>query len=805
MPELEILRARGLTQEKLKELFTTDKPSPGVTELLKRIQSRIIDGRTFSFSNWKIWQAIDALIETPFRQSSTAVLMNLSVKDPKSEDVLDAAKNWGLTHMIKQRLDPKTGKTVTEVDIPTFFQVFVPLARAFSLVRAAKLTIDRIQVPLFKWEPVHDTPALRKKCEIVTNRVELMADQFGYRHQLQQAIRKAVEYGQQLQFVQEDWWDERQLAGDPPEETVIREGLRFKLPHPSWTYYDQNNPPAKFNTDSGPEFAGYWMVKRYGDVASNKKLWNVDKIAFSKQTFTDSRATAFFQQNACVMTGVNFKTPDWSNIQRESETSHLYTSNHTDNPVLISHHFERLIPSDFGLADYDYPVWMWFIVASDNSILYAAPLPHCPVTYWGYDTDDTRLFNASMALECAPWETAISNLFSQYILSVKSNLANLTFVNENLITEKTRQTIENLGQSKYTGLNLVPVDSKQLRREQETVATSAYSVPFPKQDVSSVMNAIQTCINLMERSLVMSAQEVGSYATHEQSAEEMRVISQSTSVRLAYTGLGIDNAIFALKGQIYAYLMAYGSSKFYDHIEPGDISKEELEALGFTVDEAGGNKWKVGVPASALKMEAFSSIKDGQDRTNSVAIGTQMVQLLAPLAPKLVEAVDAGTVVDLFNRTLDIFGLPRDWRIKPQSVQPPTSPDGQPNPNAPATQEFVIQQIQALAQKAMEVNQQEAQATQQAIQGVVQSVQQELQPIASLFQKVDEMGKMTLLNSKSISQLSEDLAMIEQSLGINAPPANQPVQADPALAGIPQGPGPMAGEPGVPPLPPAVV
>jgi hypothetical protein len=801
MPELEILQKKGLTVERLKELFTTDKPTPGIVELRKRIESRIIDGRTFSFMHWQLWQSIDALVETPFRQANTAVLMNLATKDPTSKDVLNAAEQWGLTHMITKRKDPKNGKEITYVDIPKFFSVFVPLARAFSLVRAAKLTIDRIQVPLFKWEPVHDTPELRRKCEILTSRVEMMADQFGYRHQLQQAIRKAVEYGQQLQFVQEDWWDERQLDGNDVE-IVVREGVRYKLPHPSWTYYDQNNPPAKFNTDTGPEFAGYWMVKRYGEVSGNKKLWNVNKIAFSKQTFTDSRASAFFQQNGCVMTGINFKTPDWSNIQRESETSHLYTSNHMDNPVLVSHHFDRIIPSEFGLADYDYPVWMWFIVASDSSILYAAPLPHCPVTYWGYDTDDTRLFNASMVLETAPWEVAISNLFTQYILSIKSNLANLTFLNSDIVDEKTRQTIENLGQRYYTGLNFVEVSGKDLRREQNTVANAVFPVQFPKQDVSSIMTAVQNCVGLMERSLVMSAQEVGSYASHEQSAEEMRVISQSTSVRLAYTGLGIDNAIYAMKQQLYAYLMAYGKSEFYAYVEPGDTKREELEALGFTVDEGGGTKWRISAPKSALKMEAFSSVRDGQDRTNSVAIGTQMVQLLAPLAPKLVEAVSPQQVLDLFNRTLDIFGLPRDWRVKPTETSP-IGPDGQENPNAPASKEFVVQQIQMVAQKIMEGEQQQAQASQQAVQQLAQSVQQELQPIAGVIQAIQQIAKVSTQNSASISDLSTHLAQIEQLIGLNAPPQAQPIQEAAPLPGEASGVDPMAQPPVMPVVPPA--
>lgn len=793
MVELEILKSRGITEESLKakfDLASSATQSDEIKELIKRIASRINDGRSFSFTHWKLWQAIDALCETPFKQASVAVLQQLADRNPTSEEVLRTARDWELTHLVTERIDPKTGKKTTYLDVPKFFNVFVPLARAFSLVRAAKLTIDRIQVPLFKWEPVHDTPDMRARCEVLTDRVETMSNQIGYRHALQQVIRKAVEYGQQLQFIKEDWYKEEQLNADG-EEVTVKEGLRFNIPHPSWTYYDQNSKPSQLNTDTGPEYAGYWMVKRYGEIAAKKNLWNTERIGPSKNAFSDSRATAFYQQNGCVMNAPALNGLNWSTLQREAETSTFYTSNHYDHPVTISNHFERLVPSECGLGDYDYPVWFWFIVASDSTILYCAPLPHCPVTYWGYDPDDTRLFNVGMPLECAPWETAISNLFTQQLLSVKNNLANLNFINSDFVDESTRKRIENLGQAYYTSLNLVPISGRALQRAQQKVQEAVYSVQFPKQDVNGIMAAVQMAINLMERSLVMSAQEVGSSASHEQSAEEMRVISSATSVRLQYTGLAIDNAIYALKGQLYAYLMAYGEDEMYGYINaPEEEVKAKLEALGFTVDEEGGEKWKVTAPKSALRMDQFSSIRDGQDRSNNVAIGTQMVQLLAPLAPRLLEAVAPDQVVNLFNRVLDVFQLPRDWRIKasPQPMQQPGA-EGQPQ-EQPASQEWVVQQITALAQQMSQAMQQSQAAQEQAAQGIMTTVSEQLQPAMEALKKLTQ---QTLLNSQSISQLSQAVDQIGQEVANNA----APITVDPnAVVGggivPPQGMAPIA-------------
>ncbi|MEG7744726.1 hypothetical protein U2242_15260, partial [Listeria monocytogenes] len=84
---------------------------------------------------------------------------------------------------------------------------------------------------------------------------------------------------------------------------------------------------------------------------------------------------------------------------------------------------------------------------------------------------------------------------------------------------------------------------------------------------------------------------------------------------------------------------------------------------------------------------------------SNIAISTQMVQLLAPLTPRLLEVVGGDEVVGLFNRVLDVFQLPRDWRIK-ASAQPVPQPgaEGQPQ-EQPASQEWVVQQITGLAQQ----------------------------------------------------------------------------------------------------------
>ena len=48
-----------------------------------------------------------------------------------------------------------------------------------------------------------------------------------------------------------------------------------------------------------------------------------------------------------------------------------------------------------------------------------------------------------------------------------------------------------------------------------------------------------------------SSQEIGAPASHEQSAHEVKLISQNSSVRMQLTGSFIDDALRALKRMLY--------------------------------------------------------------------------------------------------------------------------------------------------------------------------------------------------------------------------------------------------------------
>lgn len=777
MVDLDVLRKKGITPERLKELFTTKVPYPfgtgtvtsfddKVARLAYRVRTRVQDGTMNNFRNYKSFAAIDHSWNVPFRQISPTLMQSLAEVDFNA-NVEKAAKEWNLTHLIVDEIDEKTQKKTgrKRLDLPSFFNVFVPLVRAYVTIRAAKLTSDRNLVPYFKYDPVHSIPLNRLRCEVITDRVEAMTAQLGYRDIGRQSILKMLMYATQLMFLQEEWWKDEAEQEDGSIK-LMREGLRYHLPHPTRTYYDLSHPLSSLNSDTGCEWAGYWRVRRFGDVRENSGLWNVDKIAFNSQDLRSENAVFFNSvYGSCTLQWPQ-TTSRWQEMDRETSMSrHFYTSDFDDSAVILTEHFEKVNPKREGLGDYDHLVWFRFVTGGDGTILYAAPLPACPVVAWAYDPDESRHPNASLALEVLPFQDQVSNLLTQALLSVRQNLANLTFVDSDIVDEEALKKLENHGESWFRKLNFFRFSGRKTRNQQQDVKYAFGSVRFPQLDVAQTLNTINAILNILERVLVMSAQEVAGQATHEQSAEEIQNIRQSTSTRLQYTSMQVDRAWDAWKRQLYAYLMAYGSESIYAQISNDpQYTPDVLAALGFTlVAPANGihGKHQVSGPTSALQLEYFSATRDGNDRVNNLTLATAMVQMLqaALSQPMLAQVIGPEQSVLLVNQILEQMGLPRDFRLRP--VPPQVAPD--------QIQQWVQAQL-------VELTKQVKQFVGQSQQQAVQEFSNEIKPLADMVKKAMAESKD---NSITIAKIVDLLKTPPKAL---PPPANAPSPAQPTLS-----------------------
>jgi len=717
MVDIKILRDRGITQDFLKGQLAgnplTWNATDGRVALWQRIRSRIQEGMNRNFIDYRLYHALDVAWETPFRQISPTLLGYFIERGDTLDDdqVQKMVTELGLTHLIDQELDSRTGKPTGKktFNLPMFFNIFVPLVRAYVTIRWAKIMNDRRLIPFFKFDPVKATAVNRLKCGAITDRIQEMSNQYGYYDVMKQAVLKMLHYGWCFQFPKESWHHEKQWKhADKKDvaigrakkegeliEVVVKEGLRYHHPHPTRFYRDLNHGAYTYNYDTGCEFGGYWSIRRYRDIV-NSQFWNKEQISVGPNSLVVDHRTFFATvYSACtlLMPVLPKKTNDGNTLlaqtgagigdmDREKQLAYLYYgTDHLDQGVLTTEHFEKLIPAQNGLGDYDYPVWFRFVIAGDvSTFLYAEPLPYCPILYLGYDADESRTNNASLSLEILPFQDQFSNILTQIVMTAKQNLSNITFVDEDQITTEGKSVIKNLGEKIFRSLNFVPFSGKQAVRAQNKIQEAVINHTLPKGNVAELINVMRTILDVLERVLVMSSHEVAQAASHEQTREEVRNIAASTSTRLLFTSTPVDIYRDAWKRQLYNGLMAFGDEDMYVHVATDiPLSADVLKAMGFTFAEDGDSAFhpqdrhrrvKVKKQNTAIELWEIAATRDGDDRMNDAATAQVMAQLVQTLManPMTAQAIGSQQAIQLANKIGQLAGLDRDFQL--QDVTP---------------------------------------------------------------------------------------------------------------------------------------
>ena len=705
----------NITPEFLKERLSSDETKrtgtpeekQKVDDLHRRIRSRVQEGMSRNLTDWQWIYAIDKAWDTPFRQFHPKLFCDLEGGNLDACCTILKDLNMGSLVTTTKGADGKDVHTVDEDK----FQLLVGLVRSYTTIRWAKIVNDRRLIPFLKYEPAKATAINRTKCEILTDRVQVMSTQYAYFEAMKQSVLKMLQYGTCIQFIKEEWDIQYQAKkadqSDVDEElrdltegqtakvkigdaieVVEREGLRYDHPHLSRVYVDLNHPKYTINSDSGVEFGGYWQILRFRDV--KKGFWNTDRVSIGSGTnaLIDYN-NLYFQTayNACKMaqpraavTSTTELGGGASTADRETQlTNQWYGSDHDDQGVLVTHHFEKLVPKENGLGDYNYPVWFRFVLAGDGcTILYAAPLPGNPMVYYGYDADESRSKNASLAMEILPYQYQFENLLSQIIYSCKQNLSNLTLVNTDILDDKEIDKIYGWGTKLWKKVNLVGASFKRLMKLTQSNASRSQdmgmSLTLPKANIAELVNVLKTVLDVLERVLVMSSHEVAQAASHEQTREEVRNIASSTSSRLTFTATPVDIARDAWKRQIYIYLMAYGEVDFYGHIPAeNEITEEQLKNLKFSfVDDdsmVGKEKFRrvrAKKESVALPLYEFASTRDGEDRSSDAQVAGIMATFYRDLLsnPMTASAIGPDQAIDLANQIAYYAGLPRDFKLR---------------------------------------------------------------------------------------------------------------------------------------------
>jgi hypothetical protein len=400
-----------------------------------------------------------------------------------------------------------------------------------------------------------------------------------------------------------------------------------------------------------------------------------------------------------------------------------------------------------------------------------------------------------------PFQDHVSNLLTQWILSVKENLVNPVFYDKEKIPAEHLKQLENLGQKMYNGRMFVPFSSTENFRMKIDQREAFFVPQLTHHNTAEIASLITGVLSMLDRVLQLSPQEIGQAAPHEQTAEETKVIAQNTSTRVTFTGTFIDDGDYAKKVMIYDATMAHADDDIVVGITSSLASTEAefkklLNKVGFSITD--DSSYDPGNPdsmhqvkgqKSSLKLESFSSTRDASERINNPAIADAMSKIFAAIAgnPVLIQAIGPLQLVELLNQIVVTMGMPQEFRLKSKEINVDQPPEQQSEQVGGILKQF-----------AEQVQKEIAAASQQTLQAAVAtSAQQTQQIVGQAAQEIEQqMAQQTQAEGQAIAAaLGEQKKQIDE-LGQAVHQLAQVVEA--AQMGM------MGGPPMAPPLPPGM-
>jgi len=389
---------------------------------------------------------------------------------------------------------------------------------------------------------------------------------------------------------------------------------------------------------------------------------------------------------------------------------------------------------------------------------------------------------------------------------VKENLINPVFYDREKIPAEYLKQLENLGQKMLNGRMFIPYSSTENFKMKIDQKEAFYVPQLTHHNTAEIATLISGVLNMLDRILQLSPQEIGQAAPHEQTAEETKIVAQNTSTRVTFTGSFIDDGDYAKKVMLYDATMAYAD----DDITVGITSslaatekefKDLLAKVGFSISDDSSydpenpdSMHSVKGKKSALRMEAFSSSRDASERIDSPAIADAMSKIFGAIAgnPVLIQAIGPIQLVELLNQIVTTMGLPKEFRLKGKAIDVNAGQEQQGEQVAGMLKQFAAQIEQEIAAKQQETLQAAVQASAQQTQQIVgqatqaimqqdqQQTAQEGQAIAQALQtqdqKINELGQQ-------VNQLAQIIQMAQQGMGMNQPGMVPP--QDPMMGMVP--------------------
>ena len=222
MIDYEILKEAGTTNERLRQVLTNKEPESKDGKIRQKIEdlvgSRISEHVTYSLRNHHLYSAVDlAWDSSPINKTTLPLVMYAQKRIDAKACIRELEKTSSTSgSSIGKYLKRDESGKVTDIDLPKFFEVNVNLVRSFVTRRlAAQVNKYNNLYPFFKYESRTTGQIGKLRADALSQRMDIMADQYDYRHFQTQAIRDMFLYGHSVAFPRASWEREVQWTKDP--------------------------------------------------------------------------------------------------------------------------------------------------------------------------------------------------------------------------------------------------------------------------------------------------------------------------------------------------------------------------------------------------------------------------------------------------------------------------------------------------------------------------------------------------------------------------------------------------------------
>jgi hypothetical protein len=779
MVDLDVLEAMGSTQERLRQIFTAQPPPTDAEKALlpeeacdrlekdiklrdrfeSDINRRFSEQINYALQNYQMYSAVDVAWDAaPINKETYPLLLY-------AQGRLDLGK-CGKQLKDLPCVDKYTTKdaqgNIVGVNLPKFFEVNFNLVRSVITRRlAAQANKYMALYPYYKYEPRSTSQVGKLRADVLSQVMDIQTDQFDHRHHEVQVMRDAMLYGHCVDFVRARWEREEQTIFDPdinPElrdpkdpkyKTVItKEGVGWVNPHPSRIFWDNAYPMSSINCDVGSEFIGFWDVIRYGDIAANPKYWNRSTISYSAtivQLF--STYAQYFSQYYCtIIPPCDINTLDLSARNDRLNNLGLYAQDMRDSSMIIAEYFKKIVPKDWGIGDYPFPVWLRMKVAGDKTVVYAEFLPSSPACYCGINENDSRQLNISIGMELLPYQDQMTQLLSFLLMVLQGDFQRILCVDIDTATpEMIKQfRIDVQGKERYVATKVFEYSGAKLKDlgiNPKDIITLVQTAP--SQAITMIFQAMAQLISLSERLLALSPHELGQPAPREISATEVNMMAGTTETIYGFISDAIDEYRSAKKRVLYESYMICGSQTIRVPIA-SRYTKAIIQKAGFEVFDEDEESiiWvdreepayhTITGTKSKLLYEYIYTSRDGGLRAVNTQSANVLTQLLGTLQnPILLQSIKKEKLFEIYNEIFRLSGAAVDLNLEVEA--------GESNQMGPNKQQQMEQVLQSLTQHA----EQDAQGLQQAmaqIQDLGKKFEEMINVVKELTSKVDEIDK----------------------------------------------------------------